>query len=486
MNSLANPMKMVFRSSRSPETTARDLGAMLANVPGMRERIRKYVELFYSYIKGSIDDPVRAAVVLGPRVVLDIAVQHGLIQGTEDWGMSGPVQLAFWGECVRRGLTARLLAEELEDVHLDSAFTAGFCAEYGVGTLLTDTPRSLRWSRDIRSLSGPDRRDAEEQTLGRTRVDSFVQLARDLELPEELIHVVAHHEGDPDDQPDATRGLSLVTHLANRLGQAITSPQAAEELEAWVNEAARQCGFDTTRGWEIIDRVLEDTPRVATVLGIEVDAQPTAEQLCMGLESGSDPESMTHAELLEWTRILLAENERYKGEAAALRTRLETAQDRDPVTNLPLQPSMVAQLRELCETHADRGSQLTLIHLDVDGFTAFNSHYGYNAGDRLLQQIAQSVPTVARELALFGRVGADSFLMVIENGERAGRLVAERVRASIESNHLVLTNQRARATATLTGLCRVPASARDGERLMAELARKARKFRPQAGNKTLW
>lgn len=54
-----------------------------------------------------------------------------------------------------------------------------------------------------------------------------------------------------------------------------------------------------------------------------------------------------------------------------------------------------------------------LCHLDLDGFTAINQTHGYDAGDRLLQTIAQRLSTVLCEGCLVARTGSDQFTVLV-------------------------------------------------------------------------
>jgi diguanylate cyclase (GGDEF)-like protein len=75
---------------------------------------------------------------------------------------------------------------------------------------------------------------------------------------------------------------------------------------------------------------------------------------------------------------------------------------------------------------------LSLLICDVDHFKLYNDHYGHQAGDACLKQVAASISRDFRIGDLAARYGGEEFGIVLPNTERAGAvLVAERVRASV-------------------------------------------------------
>jgi diguanylate cyclase (GGDEF)-like protein len=75
---------------------------------------------------------------------------------------------------------------------------------------------------------------------------------------------------------------------------------------------------------------------------------------------------------------------------------------------------------------------LSLLICDVDHFKLYNDHYGHQAGDACLKQIAALINQDFRIGDLTARYGGEEFAVVLPNTDRIGALqVAERVRASV-------------------------------------------------------
>jgi diguanylate cyclase (GGDEF)-like protein len=76
---------------------------------------------------------------------------------------------------------------------------------------------------------------------------------------------------------------------------------------------------------------------------------------------------------------------------------------------------------------------LSLVLCDVDAFKAFNDHYGHQAGDECLRQIAAALQTCCRRPAdMAARYGGEEFAMVLPDTDLAGAtLVAEAARDAV-------------------------------------------------------
>lgn len=102
----------------------------------------------------------------------------------------------------------------------------------------------------------------------------------------------------------------------------------------------------------------------------------------------------------------------------------------DPLTTLPNR-SHLHQLVDAELARPDRGPVSVLL-LDVDGFTDVNDSLGHTAGDELLRQVAARLGRCVRASDIVGRLGGDEFLLVSADCPPEGAtLLAERCRAAL-------------------------------------------------------
>jgi len=74
------------------------------------------------------------------------------------------------------------------------------------------------------------------------------------------------------------------------------------------------------------------------------------------------------------------------------------------------------------------------VMLDIDHFKRVNDHYGHAAGDQALRRLAERCKSGTRGIDLIVRYGGEEFVILLpETPLEAGRILAERLRASVEN-----------------------------------------------------
>lgn len=78
-------------------------------------------------------------------------------------------------------------------------------------------------------------------------------------------------------------------------------------------------------------------------------------------------------------------------------------------------------------------ARLALLFVDLDGFAAINDSFGHGAGDRVLKDMALRLRGCLRDADSVSRVGADQFVLLLEDmaGEADALAVAQRVQEAV-------------------------------------------------------
>ncbi|MGZ8188620.1 MAG: EAL domain-containing protein [Methylosarcina sp.] len=87
----------------------------------------------------------------------------------------------------------------------------------------------------------------------------------------------------------------------------------------------------------------------------------------------------------------------------------------DPLTHLPNRRLLQERLKHSIEVERREGKQLALLMLDLDRFKAVNDSLGHQAGDELLQQVAERITSRLRDADLVARFGGDEFIVLLED-----------------------------------------------------------------------
>jgi diguanylate cyclase (GGDEF)-like protein/PAS domain S-box-containing protein len=111
----------------------------------------------------------------------------------------------------------------------------------------------------------------------------------------------------------------------------------------------------------------------------------------------------------------------------------------DPLTQLPNRRLLHERLQHSIKVERRDGKQLALLMLDLDRFKTVNDRLGHQAGDELLQQVAERLTARLRDVDMVARLGGDEFVVLLEDitqPEDAAR-VANEIIADL-TNHFCL------------------------------------------------
>ena len=95
-------------------------------------------------------------------------------------------------------------------------------------------------------------------------------------------------------------------------------------------------------------------------------------------------------------------------------------------------------------------SSLALMMLDIDRFKNINDKYGHDAGDRVLQYVAQKIRETIREVDVAARMGGEEFCVLLPNTKKVDALIlAERLRLAIEGKNKPIQNLKISVTVSI-------------------------------------
>ena len=137
-------------------------------------------------------------------------------------------------------------------------------------------------------------------------------------------------------------------------------------------------------------------------LVVEAQAATLAAQQ-HSLQALQEQERILEQRVAERTEALAAANERLRELALT-----------DALTGLANRVALCQHMEQAWQRAGRRQEVLALIMLDLDGFKPVNDHYGHEAGDLLLIQVASRLQASARSSDLVARLGGDEFVLVCE------------------------------------------------------------------------
>jgi diguanylate cyclase (GGDEF)-like protein len=87
----------------------------------------------------------------------------------------------------------------------------------------------------------------------------------------------------------------------------------------------------------------------------------------------------------------------------------------DSLTNLTNRTALVNLLTGALSAAQLRKTSLALLYIDLDRFKVINDTYGFEIGDKVLQEVARRLRHCARYDDTLARYGSDEFILIIEN-----------------------------------------------------------------------
>jgi two-component system cell cycle response regulator len=160
-------------------------------------------------------------------------------------------------------------------------------------------------------------------------------------------------------------------------------------------------------------------------------------------------------------------------ENTANRARLVRSVLTDPLTGWNNRRYLEARLREEIARCRRLQSPIACLMVDVDHFKQVNDRYGHLAGDDVLRGVAARLAREVRSSDVAARYGGEEFVILLPGTDaRAGRVLAERIRAAVAERPFEIGGGRDPLAVTVSiGVAdRVPDASDDaaqGEELIA-------------------
>lgn len=263
-----------------------------------------------------------------------------------------------------------------------------------------------------------------------------------------------------DDSPTI---IAVTSRMLEKMGHSVCTAENGEAgVAAYERERPDLILMDVTMpvmdgyaaAQHIRSRHPEDWVPIIFLSGLEDE-----QQLERGINAGGDdylikPASyvVLHAKIHAMQRIDAMRRRlvQLSAELSAANRALERLSRQDALTELANRRCFDAYLADEISRAQRTKKVLALILCDVDFFKPYNDHYGHQAGDQCLRQVATAIESCCRHAAdLAARYGGEEFALILPETELSGAVqVAEEVRNAVAE--LRLPHARSRVASYVT------------------------------------
>jgi len=204
---------------RNPNSSASDVGRVVAEDPALTARILKMVNSAFYGLRREVATIDQAVVVLGLRELEHVVLATSVLKVFPGRGAQAQFNLReYWKHALGSAIAARAIARQLGIGDPNEAFTMGLL--HSIGKLVLDLFFFDEYVNVLNKVqeSGGFILEAEADILGFTHADVGAILAAKWELPPRLVEVIQHYPV-PAKSSECAREAAVV-NLADVLARA--------------------------------------------------------------------------------------------------------------------------------------------------------------------------------------------------------------------------------------------------------------------------
>jgi diguanylate cyclase (GGDEF)-like protein len=424
---------LVIRASNDPRISLSDIARLIEREPSLTVNLLRLANSSAYSTGREIKSVGQATVLLGARVIRNIAVTHAVSALKRSVEIEGFDTAAFWEDSLRRACAASILAKYTNYPDASEAFTVGLIQDLAV--LIIATQGHGERLQQMRSAPGHERRRVEVELIGHDHAELFVALARAWGLPRDLVEAVAyHHHDEPLVQDPRQKRLIDLVHVADLVADVTQTRAIADTIDrasAALASLEPKARIELSR---LVDLVSEEMVQQSSDIDIRIGPQPSFEVLNASATKAIVKISYSYAELVQHFEQFTREKDEYILRLAALQDEMQRITSVDPLTHVSSRRAFCDALIQALAQANSKSSVTTLIIIDLDHFKHINDGHGHLIGDDVLIGVASRISAAVRSQDLVGRLAGEEFGVLLPDCDsNEGLKIAEKLRSALSS-----------------------------------------------------
>ncbi|MGB5404875.1 MAG: HDOD domain-containing protein [Robiginitalea sp.] len=255
----------LLQLSQNPDSGPSEFSKPIEADPGLMGQVLKFVNSSYFGFSREIMSVQQALTLVGTRAITNFALWNAVFSVIPN-PKFGPFDLkSLWQDSLRRALFARMLGRSLKLSNAEDLFAGALLQDMAIPLLLKELPAEYEGLVHRRAAEGRRLSGLEKEMFGWDHADAAAMLAKQWNLPEEFVTLIAQHtqltdllEGD-----EADHGTACVA-LASLLPSCVD--QEWNEQPQFIEGYTKLTGLGDAELLKLFNEVDEATAEFAPVL----------------------------------------------------------------------------------------------------------------------------------------------------------------------------------------------------------------------------
>ena len=446
----------VLRLSKDPEAGVQDLTEIVSLDPALASKILKMANSPHHRRGRDIVTMQQAGVVLGMKPLCLLALSFSLCESMPKSVENKQFDLQFyWIRSLSTAVAARGLARLLRLPGEDEAFLCGLMGRIGQLIMAKAIPDDYGRVLETCGVQLPPA-ESERQVLGFDFHQIGATLLHNWGFPEVFVQTLqCWEEEDTEELSSSAQSIARLIRCGDQIAALLWEPDKGRALQR-VHETICSCfGLAAAEVENFIITLEAEVNVVAQALDISIETIDYGQLL--------DEARNKLVEISVETAMELEQSHEKMKE-------LESTSNTDRLTQIPNRAHFEDRMMQVVDARLSGNSDraLGILLMDVDHFKSFNDTYGHATGDKVLQTVAAAIRDKTRETDFVARYGGEEFIAILPNTFVSDlMIVAERIRAAVESQSVECDGEKLKVTISVGGACVDKiTSPRDGKTLV--------------------